>query len=80
MSAQPAGKAHRGTIFVEDGQVLEQHGFAAEQFVVRIRAPQCAATATPGSFVHLTCDPSVPMRRPLSIMRVDRKAGWFEVL
>jgi len=80
MNARPAPKPHRGTIFNEDGEVLEQHGFAAEQFVVRLRAPKCAATATPGSFVHLTCDPSVPMRRPLSIMRVDREAGWVEVL
>lgn len=75
-----AAKAHRGTIFVEDGVVLEQQAFAAEQFVMRIRAPKCAEAATPGSFAHLTCDPSVPMRRPLSIMRVDRAAGWIEVL
>jgi dihydroorotate dehydrogenase electron transfer subunit len=30
--------------------------------------------------VHLTCDPDVPMRRPLSIQRVDAKAGWIEIL
>lgn len=80
MSAASSARAHRGTLFVEDGEVLEQQAFAAEQFVVRIRAPKCAAAATPGSFAHLTCDPSVPMRRPLSIMRVDRAAGWIEVL
>ena len=73
-------RAHRDTIFVEDASVLEQNTFAADQFVLRLRAPKCAARATPGSFVHLTCDPSVPMRRPLSIMRADPKAGWLEVL
>ncbi len=73
-------RAHRNTIFVEDAPVLEQTAFAADQFVLRLRAPKCAARATPGSFVHLTCDPSVPMRRPLSIMRADPKAGWIEVL
>lgn len=73
-------RTHRGTIFVEDAPVLEQNAFAADQFVLRLRAPKCAARATPGSFVHLTCDPSVPMRRPLSILRVDAKAGWIEVL
>ena len=43
-------------------------------------APRSAQRATPGSFVHLRCDPRLPMRRPLSIMRaapgggVDRSA------
>lgn len=78
MSAQP--RPHRGTIFVEESAVIEQHAFPGEQFIVRLHAPQCAARAAAGSFVHLTCDPSVPMRRPLSIMRVDRVAGWIEVL
>jgi len=73
-------RAHRNTIFVEEAPVLEQTAFTAEQFVLRIKAPKCAAKATPGSFIHLTCDPSVPMRRPLSIMRVDAQAGWVEVL
>jgi len=36
---------------------------------MRIRAPQCVAAAKPGSFVHVSCDDAVPMRRPLSIMR-----------
>ena len=45
------------------------------QFVIRLRAPQCAAAATPGSFAHLTCDPLLPMRRPLSIMRADAARG-----
>jgi dihydroorotate dehydrogenase electron transfer subunit len=73
-------RGHRNTIFVEQAPVLEQTAFAADQFVLRIKAPKCAAKATPGSFIHLTCDPAVPMRRPLSLMRVDAKAGWVEVL
>jgi dihydroorotate dehydrogenase electron transfer subunit len=77
--ALPA-KPHRNTIFVEDGELQEQNAFPADQFITRIKAPRTAATATPGSFVHLTCDPAVPMRRPLSIMRVSRDAGWIEVL
>jgi dihydroorotate dehydrogenase electron transfer subunit len=28
----------------------------------------------------LTCDPLLPMRRPLSIMRTDPGAGWIEIL
>jgi dihydroorotate dehydrogenase electron transfer subunit len=48
--------------------------------VLRVEAPKCAAHAAPGAFVHLTCDPAMPMRRPLSIMRVDASAGWIEML
>jgi dihydroorotate dehydrogenase electron transfer subunit len=73
-------KAHRDTIFVEDARVVEQTGFEGAQYILRLHAPKCATHATPGSFVHLTCDPSIPMRRPLSIMRTDAKAGWIEVL
>jgi dihydroorotate dehydrogenase electron transfer subunit len=75
-----ATAAHRGTIFVEEAAVLAQTTHAAGQYVLRLQAPRCAARAAPGSFVHLTCDPSVPMRRPLSIMRADPMAGWIEVL
>ncbi|MDP9199162.1 MAG: dihydroorotate dehydrogenase electron transfer subunit [Pseudomonadota bacterium] len=72
--------AHRGTIFLEDAAVVGQQAFAGDQYVLRLLAPRCAAAATPGSFVHLTCDPGLPMRRPLSIMRRDANAGWIEVL
>jgi dihydroorotate dehydrogenase electron transfer subunit len=73
-------RPHRGTIFLEDAAVLEHRAFAGDQYVLRLAAPRCAAAATPGSFVHLTCGPDLPMRRPLSIMRADRAAGWVEVL
>jgi dihydroorotate dehydrogenase electron transfer subunit len=76
MSERP----HRGTIFVEDAELLSQQEFAGQQFVIRLRAPRCAAAATPGSFAHLSCDPLLPMRRPLSIMRADAAAGWIEIL
>jgi dihydroorotate dehydrogenase electron transfer subunit len=76
MSERP----HRGTIFVEDAELLSQQEYPGQQFVIRLRAPKCAATATPGSFAHLTVDPQIPMRRPLSIQRVDAKAGWVEIL
>jgi dihydroorotate dehydrogenase electron transfer subunit len=72
--------AHRGKIFLEDAAVLEHRAFAGGQYLLRLRAPRCAATATPGSFIHLTCGPDLPMRRPLSIMRADARDGWVEVL
>jgi dihydroorotate dehydrogenase electron transfer subunit len=73
-------RSHRGTIFLEDAEVLGQQGWPGEQFVIRLHAPKCAAHAVPGSFVHLTCDPDLPMRRPLSIQRVDVEAGTIEIL
>jgi dihydroorotate dehydrogenase electron transfer subunit len=71
---------NRGTIFLEEARVIQQTAFDAEQFVLRLEAPKCAARAEPGSFVHLTCGPRIPMRRPLSIMRANAQAGWIEVL
>jgi dihydroorotate dehydrogenase electron transfer subunit len=70
----------RGTLHLEDARVIKQTAYDGEQFVLRLAAPACAARAQPGSFVHLTCDAAIPMRRPLSIMRADAGAGWIEVL
>jgi dihydroorotate dehydrogenase electron transfer subunit len=69
-AAQKKAQENRGTLFVEDGEVLSTDAFPSDQFIMRIRAPKCAAAARPGSFVHVQCDEAVPMRRPLSIMRV----------
>lgn len=71
---------NRNTIFLEDAEVLSQQVFSDEQFILRVRAPKCAAHARAGSFAHVTCDPLLPMRRPLSIMRVDAEKGWVDFL
>ena len=73
-------KPHRNTIHVEDAVVLSHVAHPGNQFILRVQAPLCAAHARPGSFAHLSCDPLLPMRRPLSIMRVDAKQGWVEFL
>ena len=73
-------RPHRGTIFVEDAEVLSVHKHAGNQFVLRLHSPKCASRATPGSFVHVQCDHTIPMRRPLSIMRANTAEGWIEVL
>jgi dihydroorotate dehydrogenase electron transfer subunit len=77
-TAQKKAQANRDTIFLQDGEILAIEEFAGDQFIMRIRAPKCAAAAEPGSFVHITCDESLPMRRPLSIMRVGD--DWIEIL
>jgi dihydroorotate dehydrogenase electron transfer subunit len=75
-----AHPAYRDSIHLEDGTILAQESWPGDQFVVRIGARRCAALALPGSFVHLTCDPDVPMRRPLSIQRANAAEGWIEIL
>ena len=73
-------KPHRNTLLVEDAEILDHEHVAGDQHILRIRAPQIAQRAQAGSFVHLQCDPLLPMRRPISIMRVDAKAGWVDFL
>jgi dihydroorotate dehydrogenase electron transfer subunit len=82
MSAQAnlVARPHRGTIFEERAEVLAHERFAGDQFILTLKAPKCARAATPGSFVHLSCDEQVPMRRPLSIMRAHPERGSIEVL
>ena len=72
--------AHRGTIATEEAVVLSHETWAGNQHILRLRAPRCAAKAVPGAFVHLSCGAGIPMRRPLSIMRADRRDGSIEIL
>ena len=70
-AAQQHAQRNRDSIFVESAELISIDEFPGEQFIMRICAPKCAAAARPGSFVHVTCDDTLPMRRPLSIMRVE---------
>lgn len=77
-ATQQIAQKNRATIFVEDGEILSSEAFAGEQYIQRIHAPRCSAAAEAGSFAHIACDASLPMRRPLSIMRAQD--GWIEIL
>jgi len=72
--------ATRNTIYAEEARVLEQHARPAAQFVMKFHAPQVAAHAQPGNFIHLQCDPGILMRRPMSIMRAERNSNSIEIL
>ena len=72
--------SHRGTIHLEAALVLAHEACPGDQYLLRLKAPHTARTARAGSFVHLQCDPLLPMRRPLSIMRADPAGGWIELL
>jgi dihydroorotate dehydrogenase electron transfer subunit len=71
---------NRGSVFLEDARILAQDSWPGQQFVLRVHAPRAARKAAPGTFAHIACDPAVPMRRPLSIMRANATEGWLEFL
>jgi dihydroorotate dehydrogenase electron transfer subunit len=73
-------KPKRGTIALEDAEIVDHQAFAGQQFILRVRAPSAARRATPGTFAHISVDPAVPLRRPLSIMRANASEGWLEFL
>ncbi len=72
-------KPHRNTIFVEHAEILDHQTFDSGQWVMRLRAPKCAAQAQAGNFLHLQCAPSLLMRRPFSIMRASKMDGWIDI-
>ena len=81
MSAAAASADHtRGSILLEEAEVLAHDAHPGAQRILRLHSPRVAAAAQPGSFVHLRCDERLPMRRPMSIMRADAEAGWLEML
>ena len=73
-------KSQRGTIYLESAQVLSQQAYDGDQYVLRVQAADCAAAARAGQFAHLSCDPMLAMRRPVSIMRTDPRQGWVDFL
>ncbi len=79
-TASQTKKPHRDTIFVEDAEILLHESYPGEQFILRVKAPEIARHAVPGQFAHIHCGTELPMRRPLSIMRVERQSGWVEFL
>lgn len=73
-------KAHRDTIFVEQAEILQHTAHEGAQFTLRVHAPQIAERAEPGSFAHIQVNPQRPLRRPISIMGCDKKAGTVDFL
>lgn len=72
--------ATRATINLEIATILKHDAFAGNQYLLRLHSPEIALTAMAGSFVHLRCDITLPMRRPMSIMRANQKQGWIDIL
>jgi len=73
-------KENRDTIFQEEAVILSHEAFEGDQCVMRLKAPECAAHAQAGQFVHITVNDLQPLRRPISIMRVSATEGWVDLL
>lgn len=72
--------SQRGSLRVEEAEVLAHSEHAGHQYVMRLRAPQIATLAQAGAFVHIHCGAELPMRRPMSIMRANRRDSWLDIL
>jgi len=70
----------RGSILVEQAKILNQDEFPGQQFVMTVNAPKIVQRARAGQFVHIRCGFELPMRRPLSIMRVEEHSGNLDLL
>jgi len=73
-------KSHRATLFIEQVRILARTVFPGEQVLLRLLAPRIAATALPGTFLHIRCDPQLPLRRPISLMSSDPIRGELTLL
>ena len=73
-------ESHRETIFLEDAEILSHEHLPGDQHILSLNAPECAAKALPGSFVHIRCGDEKPLRRPISVMRAGRESGTIHLL
>jgi dihydroorotate dehydrogenase electron transfer subunit len=71
---------HRHEIFAEEAEILRHRALPGAQHLLTLAAPQVAARAEPGQFVQVRCDPALPLRRPLSLLRADAGRGTVEIL
>ena len=70
----------RNTLYVEQANLISHKASQGEQYHMMLKAPETSAHAKPGHFVHIQCNESIFMRRPMSIMRSDSKNKMIEIL
>jgi len=73
-------ETHRDTISVNDCQILAHYQFEGDQYIITLESKEIADFARPGQFVHLSVSGMLAMRRPISIMSVDKENGTFDLL
>jgi dihydroorotate dehydrogenase electron transfer subunit len=62
--------------------ILEHREVKPRHYMVCIGAPEVAAVAQPGQFLHIVCGDSTDplLRRPFSVSRVGRECVWVEFI
>ncbi len=73
-------ETYRDTISVNDCQILAHYQFEAGQCILTLESKEIAESTCPGQFVHLSVSGILSMRRPISVMSVDKENGTFDLL
>lgn len=71
---------NRDTISVNDCQILAHYKFEADQYILTLESQEISQATRPGQFVHLSVSGMLAMRRPISVMSVDKDNGTFDLL
>ena len=72
--------SNRDTISVNDCQVLAHDKYDGGQYILTLSSSDIAQTTIPGQFVHITVSDVIAMRRPISVMSVDKEKRSFDLL
>ena len=70
----------QGSIYSQDATVLKHQPFLGKQYILTLHSPQIARTTQAGQFVHLQCGNELLMRRPISVMSVNKDKGSIDLL
>ena len=73
-------KTNRDTLSVNDCQILAHYKFEADQYILTLESQEISQATRPGQFVHLSVSGMLAMRRPISVMSVDKDNGTFDLL
>ena len=72
--------SHRDSIELLDCQILAHYQFEGDQYILTLDSSEIANQTKPGQFVHITVSDALPMRRPISIMSVNKENATFDLL
>jgi dihydroorotate dehydrogenase electron transfer subunit len=66
----------------DDGEVLVNEPAAEGVYLMRLDAPRISECCHPFQFIQIQTDPGLYpfLRRPFSVLRADRSAGWLEIV
>ena len=66
----------------ESATVQKNEPIAQGVYLMRLHAPRLATASRPAQFLQILTDPgsSPYLRRPFSVLRADRNAGWLDLI